>query len=474
MDLPQTGHFGVGEREEFRGVSLYRIQQYYRTVFTKLVNSILQKQWITKCQDSSEKTIRLTGGDEVDNQLGRQHILLTTMVGREFNNNYGGTLQAFALWQFLHFSGYYVEILDYNPSIPRVSRSDLLSRFKHIYRNLCKLFKKGGIKKVFFKVRKKVYGRITSEIASYTSVRAEVFKEFKSDFMSFTQKKYESFADVQIDSAHFLNQFEVFMVGSDQVWNPEMVNDDRLRVYLLGFLPKGKKVSYASSVSATIPDEVIELYRAHLQKFHAISVREKVSAEEIRKILGYTPVINADPTILLTPEEWGNVIKQPDFTPEKPFIFVYDLYRSEDILPVVEKLSRKDHFKYVNYDPLALHRKRYKNLQFNFYREGPSEFLWLIKESDFVVTSSFHGVVFSVLFKKPFYAILWNTKEKAGQNDRIIHFLSELGLEDRCTPNPKDLLKKSLTDDIDWTSVSEKLDELRGKSAQWLLSALDI
>ena len=402
-----------------------------------------------------------------------QKILLLTTIGRDYSTNYGGVLQAFALYHFLCSNNCYVEVLDYNQPDQEIPGEAHSSKCKVILYAVKKVFKKGGFKKAIEKMREKLVAlTIKSELFECKSVRKESFNAFKYKHITFSEKTYKSFLEVVNSFQESNSHFDVFIAGSDQVWNPGLPLE-QLKVYLLGFVLDGKKISYASSISSTIPDEMIELYRIHLQQFHAISVREKFSAEEVRRILGYTPVINVDPTILLTSEEWDKITIQPEFTPEKPFIFVYDIFRSQDILPVVEKLSRRDHFKYVNYNPLALHKKRYKNLQFNFYKEGPSEFLWLIKQSDFVVTSSFHGVVFSVLFNKPFYAILWNTEERAGQNDRIVHFLSELGLEDRCTPNPKDLLKKSLTDDIDWTSVSEKLDELRGKSAQWLLDKLN-
>jgi polysaccharide pyruvyl transferase WcaK-like protein len=98
-----------------------------------------------------------------------------------------------------------------------------------------------------------------------------------------------------------------------------------------------------------------------------------------------------------------------------------------------------------------------------------------LKESDFVVTSSFHGVVFSVVFRKPFYAILWGEKYKSlvKQNGRIIDLSRKLGLEDRCFDNLNEIIKRGLDTNIDWQEVHEKLNVLRKDSIEWLLRALE-
>ncbi|MEO0275109.1 MAG: Coenzyme F420 hydrogenase/dehydrogenase, beta subunit C-terminal domain, partial [candidate division WOR-3 bacterium] len=173
-------------------------------------------------------------------------------------------------------------------------------------------------------------------------------------------------------------------------------------------------------------------------------------------------------------EQWEQIVQPPEQSIEKPYIFVYDLYRSKDILPVVEKLARKSKIRYVNYKPIFLLRKiRFPNLKFNYYTQGPAEFLWLLKESNFVITSSFHGVAFSVIFKKPFYAILWDRKDMIRQNGRIIDLLGKLGLKDRAFVDPREILKRGFDENIDWKYVHERLNELREDSISWLLNALN-
>ncbi|MEN3043307.1 MAG: polysaccharide pyruvyl transferase family protein, partial [Fervidobacterium sp.] len=196
--------------------------------------------------------------------------------------------------------------------------------------------------------------------------------------------------------------------------------------------------------------------------------------KEIATVLGYKPKVNVDPTLLLDSKQWSEIAKPPKQDIEKPYMFVYDLYRSNDILPIVEKLAKKENINnYVNYTPILFARKiRNPHLKFTCYTEGPAEFLHILKESDFVITSSFHGVIFSIIFEKPFYAILWDRKDTIKQNDRITDLLNKIGLIDRCFTNPKDILKRGLDKNINWQTVRAKLNQLRQDSMNWLLNAL--
>jgi len=144
------------------------------------------------------------------------------------------------------------------------------------------------------------------------------------------------------------------------------------------------------------------------------------------------------------------------------FIFVYDLYRSNEILPIVGKFAKKNQLEYVNYQPVSfLKRFRYRNLKYCYYTDGPDKFLWFCKNSKFVITSSFHGTIFALLFKRPFYSILWDKPEKQEQNGRIIYLLEQVGLLDRAFKKPKEILAKGFDTSIDWNAVHKKLEELK-------------
>ncbi|MGJ8454516.1 polysaccharide pyruvyl transferase family protein [Pseudothermotoga sp. U03pept] len=391
-------------------------------------------------------------------------ISLITLLGRRYNDNYGAVLQCLALQEFLRKHGYDIQVLDFDPTRIQ-SQSPFLVR-------VLKFLKKEHVFRRSLAYLKQFYhSRLFS---NQNRQRSEVFNQFRNEYIRFTDQSCHSFEQVFRDWQSLHKRYELFLVGSDQVWNSRFHNTNSLKVYLLNFVNYGVKISYASSVAANIPDELVSLYRNSLSSFFRISVREEGSAVELSKILGSKPTVVLDPTFLLSAEDWASYAESPAKSVNPQFVFVYDLYRSKNIIPVVERITNRYGIKYVNYDPAILLLRKYKgsNLLLNFYTYGPKEFLWLIKNSKFVVTSSFHGMVFAIIFGKPFYVILWDDKGKIKQNDRVTDVLSKLGLQDRAFTDPKEILRRGLDESIDWEQVYEKLEKLKQESAEWLLNAI--
>lgn len=388
-------------------------------------------------------------------------FLIITLLGRKYNNNHGAVLQGLALQAFLRKHGYDSQILDYYPFR---QRPPFLTR-------VVKALKKGYL-------RQSIYVRLLrllskGQVSILNREQKMAFTEFRNEYINFSEETYCSFEKIFNDLQNFQKTYDLFIVGSDQVWNSAFHDTDLLKVYLLGFVKQGSKISYASSVASEIPNGLIGFYRKYLSRFFRISVREEGSARELSKVLGYKPAVVLDPTLLLAPGDWVNYSKRPAENIEEQFIFVYDLYRSKEIIPVVEKVANRYRIKYANYDPHVLLKKhKHRNLLLNFYKYGPGEFLWLVQNSKFVITSSFHGTVFAIIFRKPFYVVLWHDKKKAKQNDRIIDILSKLGLQDRAFTDPEEILERGLDENIDWEQVYEKLEKLKQESAEWLLNAI--
>ncbi|KHC90361.1 hypothetical protein Mc24_08374 [Thermotoga sp. Mc24] len=392
---------------------------------------------------------------------------ILSLVGRKYNNNYGAVLQAFALQTFLKKMGIKPEYIDYHPNVK--PRSSII---KYRLNKLVKRFRNDGVKVALKSIFEYIQIRVNKQIfRNLEKIRQQKFDNFREKYLSFSEKSYTNIDDLQISMEKLTGyHYHFLLVGSDQVWNPAIVSTNALRAYLLDFKIKVPKISYASSVGHQIPTTLEDYYKKCLKDFDFISVREKQSAQEIEKILGYSPKIVVDPTLLLTSEEWAKIISPPNFQVRRPYIFVYDIYRSKDILDAMEDLKTE----YVNYTPIIrLKKLRYRNCSYTYYTEGPSEFLWFVKNSDFVVTSSFHGTAFAIIFKKPFYSILWDKPEKQGQNGRITYLLDELGLSDRYFVDPKEILRRGLDTDIDWNKVHEKLNAMRRDSVKWLLNALE-
>lgn len=163
--------------------------------------------------------------------LSNKKILLITLIGRNFNNNYGAVLQAFALQDFLLSNRFYVEILDYEPEIERAS----------VFEKSLKVIREKGFGFFLLKIFQKI--KVIGEeilLNSYNQVRNQKISAFKSSTILFTEKRYSGYDDLIRDSTELLKSFDIFLVGSDQVWN--MWNGEKdLRAYLLGFVKNVKK-----------------------------------------------------------------------------------------------------------------------------------------------------------------------------------------------------------------------------------------
>ena len=237
-----------------------------------------------------------------------------------------------------------------------------------------------------------------------------------------------------------------------------------------------KKISYASSIGDPIPENLYDLYRSSLPRFKAISVREKTSKENIEKITELKPEVVLDPLLLIDKTDLKKLGRAPSENITRQYLFIYDLYRAREIIGVAQKIAKENGWKIINHFPLnILDKLRFPLIEFSFYTKSPLEFVWLIKNADYVISSSFHGVALAVQFEKPFYAVLPAIKNKNlgyMSNSRILDFLELVGLKDRAVAYPEDLLKKEFTNNIDWVNVHQKIEREKKRSLDFLKSAL--
>jgi len=391
-------------------------------------------------------------------------IAQLTMLGREYNYNLGANLQAYALHTLLLKSGFNVEIIDYSKWSRSFARSVSVSiKSKGIKYVVSRALP--WLKRRFFEKKERLVSRQISPVpVENRGVHARIrrienIKKFKERFLRFSPRKYCELADFK----KIKNSYDAYVVGSDLVWSPKYNREEHLSVYLLSFVGEGKlKISYAASVGEKIPEWAQPLFRRYIPKFHFLSVREKESARAIEHCTGIRPEVVLDPTALLSDEEWMSIAKKPVNFVEPPYILVYDLYRSNEIKPVVEEIGKRKTLNLVKYSCS-------KNC-FSFYSYGPREFLWLIKNAEFVVSSSFHGTLLAVIFNKPFYAV---DPSPFAPRSRILNFLDDLGLRNRFIVNPKDLLNLSFEDTINWDRVNELLEDKKRYSLNFLKKALE-
>lgn len=212
------------------------------------------------------------------------------------------------------------------------------------------------------------------------------------------QSKFKDFENLHIQTRFDLpyiedivDEYDFFVVGSDQVWNPNWFTEQ----LFLGFVPHEKKIAYSASIGAPeIPAHRKEFYRRTISDFNHVSVREEGSAKIVNELTGWTPIILPDPTLLLLKDEWLAVAQKPTWFNEKysrGYVLTYYLRKFPP--PEVKTLADKLNLPVINL---------LDTLNYDHFTVGPAEFVWLFANASLVFTNSFHGVAFSILFKRPF------------------------------------------------------------------------
>lgn len=186
-------------------------------------------------------------------------------------------------------------------------------------------------------------------------------------------------------------EYDFFVVGSDQVWNPCFGDFDELYdIMFLRFVPESKKVCYAPSFGVSdIPDEWKERFVLGLNDFQKISVRETAGQMIVKELTGKEACCVADPTLLLTEEEWQSISSNLDI--KQKYVLCYFLGKNTADL---QALGLDDNMLVIDI---------MDRCSGNYYRYGPADFLSLIYHAEYVCTDSFHACVFSILFDKTFY-----------------------------------------------------------------------
>lgn len=259
-----------------------------------------------------------------------------------------------------------------------------------------------------------------------------------------------------------MDKFDAIIVGSDQVWRPDYV--DEIQDYFLEFAIDFdvKRIAYAASFGTTenkFSDAQLVRCGNLLSMFDAISVRETSGIDLIHKnVWNVKPVTCVlDPTMLLPADIYENIIK--DLKKSDGGLFCYVLDTNDNNLSAIYNLSRK----------LKLRINQISDIQ-----KGravlPSVEEWIsnIYNADFVITDSFHGMIFSIIFNKEF-AVFVNQDRGS---DRFYSILSKLGIEDRIF-NSADCISCLASNKIDWKMVNYKIKILRDKSIVFLTNALN-
>lgn len=362
-------------------------------------------------------------------------------------NNYGAELQASALCQKLNLLGYDTEIINFFYYKTPGYKFELKSR------SLFPLPLKNLGKEILLLLRESLVKFLNP---SYSKRRKKAFDDFHKQYSRLS-------SPIESVSKLYATKFDydVFIVGSDQVWNPN--NPINLEPYFLKFAPKNKlKMSYASSFGVeNIDDTKYEVYKGLLNNLDILSCREASGVNIIQKISGRTATHVVDPTLLLTKAEWETKMKPFDF--KEPYILLFVFKESSFIDAKVKEIQQRLGYKVVR---ICKDEQEVANDGdfINLRDLGPSEFLGVYQKASFVITSSFHGTVFSLIFEKPFITI---TPSSKNNNTRQKGLLDLVGLKN-CLVSETDTLDESIYEEFDYGRIREVISQERAKSIDYI------
>ena len=345
-----------------------------------------------------------------------------------FASNYGAALQAWALAQLLREAGAQAELINYRcPALARPYALDQIAA-------------KGA-------------GGYLLGVAGHLARLPR-----RGKFSSFVETMPLSPSVTRRELPQLGREYDAFLTGSDQVWNCQVNGGDP--TYLLDFVPPGvARLSFSASFGFShLPPGQEEFYRRHLQKFENLSVREESGAKIIGQLLGRRAQVTLDPTLLLPGEAW-EALAAGEPADRAPYILVYQLGFSSAMLDFARQLREKTGYP-IQVVSLPLGRPLRARWRMD---AGPAQWLRLIRDAEFVVTDSFHGTVFSILFHKRFFTETGGSIQKT--SGRIGHLLSTLGLEGRIlSPGQLD----SFSREIDYSGVERRLEREREASLRYL------
>lgn len=356
----------------------------------------------------------------------RKKALISTF---HFCPNYGAMLQTYALQEFLRTMFLEVRVLDYRPQyLQNQYRYINTYSFASILMSLWSL-------PTFF--RKKM-----------------AFKRFEKN-LSLTSGRFYCKEEITFQP------FEYFFLGSDQIWNPD-ITDGFDPVYF-GNIPKPSDsytIAYAASIGKSVfTKKESTQFKQLIKGISKIAMREDDARELVRKETGEETTVVVDPTILVGGECFRKFIHSVNCS---GYIFVYTLGADSRVIDVANEVAKTKGSKIIQVSGVK------KGLFFSkhevIYDAGVEDFLSLLYHADYVVTDSFHGTAFSILFHKEFITIPHKTR-----GGRMQSLLSKTNLLTRLSQQVSDSLLMST---IDWIDVDNRLERVRTESKEYIKSVI--
>ncbi len=341
-------------------------------------------------------------------------------------DNYGAMLQAYGLKRYLSDAGVQVHIVRYEPFfmtgrhwwLPYIPIGRMKRRMGMSLRGWKAHIRAGAC---FFRLRKKM-------------------RAFRKEYL--IEKGYGKL----LFSRQFRRlPFRYYIVGSDQIWNPNITLG--LRAVYFGAFPsrhKKKVVAYGASLGGEVlPDQYEKRFSRLLPYVDAVSLREADAVPYVQRFRREKVTAVLDPVFLPVRKCWEDLAKSPG---RKNYILVYQTEQNRELVRYVCSLAKETSLPVLE---LQTGAGKTGNGFLSDFAVGPAEFLGYIREASYVVTNSFHAVSFSIIFEKKFLAYLYS-----GSGARVKNLLRVSGLENRLYEKDKD---GQIDARIDWEEVKRKM-----------------
>lgn len=360
------------------------------------------------------------------------------------HDNYGTVLQSTALKHVVSKLGYHLDGVDYiSEGYNRETKVEKILDYKNV------------LEKIKNRAIDHKYKLKFNDIE-----KSRAFDKFRHQHMSMTKR-------VQTSSELFqLNyEYDAFICGSDQIWTPRAFNSK----YYLDFVANEEKmISYAPSFGMSqIDNELLKRrIKEQVSRFKHLSIREEEGAKIIKDLTGIKARVVLDPTLLLDMDEWNSFIVTCKI--EQPYILCYLLGRNQSYWKHIYSIAKKYSLQVVI---IPIHPQDYHRDGTIKVGTGPGEFLSLVKGAELICTDSFHGTIFSVLYKKSFVSYKrFEDKNKNSQNSRLKNLLIKINLENRLIDSSAMSIDVFKT--IDYEKVYSKLEVEKRKSLKYLEESL--
>lgn len=384
------------------------------------------------------------------------------IVAVTYKENFGSALQTYATQHTLEKMGYDAQIFE----IKGVHRE---IHIKKLLYYIGRMFDPVELKYLLANLKsrsRKTASAPTDKYAQEMNVRKQVYADFNKKWnkMLPTVHGWKALSELA-------SQMDAVIVGSDQLWRPSNIVGC---YFTLEFVPNNvKKIAFSTSFGVPeLPKQLHKHAKKYLSRIEHISVRENSGADIVKSMSGKDAAVVCDPTMMLTAKDWMHIQEEKPFA-EGKYILMYLMGDNPEQRSFVKLLSNKTGCRiigllhgatYIAYDEEVADEKP--------FNVGPSEFVNLIRNAEYVCTDSFHCCVFSILNSTKFFAFRrWPDSSKFSANDRLYTLLEFTGLSRRILIGTEDI-DKCIADDIDFAPVLEKVAEKRKMSMEYLTKAL--